>query len=292
MDGEKFLQDTIQMGEGTIIIMATAHHIRLLGEAKIWIVDGTFSTVPNGFAQIFTIHGSVGDGESRRFVPFVYALLPKKNETTYTAAFTALIKAAENIEVELEPETILADFELAEINAVKACWPDSEVHGCYFHFSQSMFRKLKQLHLQKSYGNDNTVHLTFKKILALAFLPPQDIPTVFNKLKKSTPRNMVQFMKYVGEFYIHGPVGKKRGPTFPPKLWSVHNNIMNGVPRTSNNLEGWHNKWNSLFKNKVSFYGVLRQFQLEERSASTQVIRTLQLEPTRKKNEGIRRKRT
>lgn len=71
MDGEAFPQSTVKFEDGTILIFASAQHIRVLSKAAIWIMDGTFSTAPRKFAQIFTIHGSVEEGDNRCFVHLV-----------------------------------------------------------------------------------------------------------------------------------------------------------------------------------------------------------------------------
>lgn len=61
-------------------------------------------------------------------------LLPKKNESTYTEAFSELAELAEEKGVELDPGIILVDFELAAINAARASFPGAEMHGCFFFF--------------------------------------------------------------------------------------------------------------------------------------------------------------
>jgi hypothetical protein len=35
-------------------------------------------------------------------------------------------------------------------------------------------------------------------------------------------------------------------PLFPPQLWSIHNSMELGIPRTQNSIEAWHNRWSNL----------------------------------------------
>lgn len=290
LDGDLFLQANIQTKEGVILLFVSAQHLRLLGQASIWIVDGTFSTAPRQFTQVFTIHGSVGQDNVRRFVPMAYMLLPRKNEGTYDKAFSTLVELGEKHGFQLDPDFILLDFETAVMNAAKKVFPTASLHGCFFHLNQSFFRKLKQLGHQTLYASDYRVQLFYKQIVALAFLPHQEIPKAFEELRKTGPKILDDFVSYVGEYYVCGrkALGRKtaRRAIFPPALWSVFDNTVNGIPRTTNNIEGWHNKWNGLWqKRNLTFYSVLKQFQLEERNASTEILRALQAQPVAKKSK-------
>lgn len=293
IDGEPFLQRVLKTEEGTVLIFVSEKHLQLLSKASVWIMDGTFATAPRCFKQIFTIHGNIGDATERRFIPLVFMLLPKKNESTYTTAFSQLCEIAEDHDVELDPQMILTDFELAEINAAKVVFPSASLHGCFFHFNQSMFRKLKKLGLQRDYGSNKHIELSFKQVVALAFLPAQEVPKAFDKLQKQCPTALKDFFRYFDEFYVHGPAGKKHGrrPKFSPQLWSVYENVLNHLPRTSNNLEGWHTKWNGLLRTEnPSIYTVLKQFQHEERNGNVEYLRVLQGEPSLKRRKKVVRK--
>ncbi|XP_052562905.1 uncharacterized protein LOC120416610 [Culex pipiens pallens] len=117
LGGEKFLQTNIATPDGRILIFSTASNMRHLSLAKIWLMDGTFVTAPTNFAQVFSIHGNINEGNVRRFVPLVFMLLPRKNEATYKTAFEGLSEIAADMSLELEPTVIKSDFELALLNA-------------------------------------------------------------------------------------------------------------------------------------------------------------------------------
>lgn len=294
LDGELFLQSVVDCDDGKILLFVSAQHIKVLSKSEIWIMDGTFITAPQHFSQIFTIHGSVGEENHRRFVPLVYMLLPKKNERTYESAFSALEEIAEKYQCELEPEHILLDFEIAEINAVKRFFPGTNLHGCFFHLNQSFFRKLTHLKLKSIYSKDFTIQLAYKKVVALAFLPSQEIPNAFQELQKTIPEPLCNFLNYVSEFYVNGRQTKSKKKTVEVlyfRLWSVHGRMTQNIPRTSNHIEGWHNKWGSLLEQgNPPFYSVVKQFQLEERIASTDILRSLQSQPIAKQHKKTLRK--
>lgn len=63
-----------------ILAFATTDNLQDLAASKTFYCDGTFYTCPSLFYQIFTIHIMTDD----QMTPVVYALLPGKNQATYT----------------------------------------------------------------------------------------------------------------------------------------------------------------------------------------------------------------
>ena len=69
--GEKFMYyDSGPQDEKRIIVFATLPAIDLLEESDDWFCDGTFSTAPNVFYQVYTIHAVVDSVN----LPLVYVL--------------------------------------------------------------------------------------------------------------------------------------------------------------------------------------------------------------------------
>jgi len=52
----------------------------------------------------------------------------------------------------------MVDFESAVWQALVAEFPDATVKGCTFHFMQSIWRKVQELGLQKSYMERRRAH--------------------------------------------------------------------------------------------------------------------------------------
>lgn len=93
-----------------ILIFATDANITKLENSKHLYADSTFSSSPLIFHQILTIHELVGN----YVVPLVYCLLPDKKESTYITVLEQI-----NKNKRMNPESIMTDFEMAEINAFK-----------------------------------------------------------------------------------------------------------------------------------------------------------------------------
>lgn len=146
-----------------LIFFFIVDNIIRLAASKTWMLDGTFATAPQGFRQIYSILASVGTGDSMRFLPLVFFFLPSKSEDTYMQAFQLLIKAAEEIDHELDPDVTLTDFEKAAIKAINNLFPDSRVQGCFFHLIQNFYKRIQSNGLVPQYANNKDVYMAFKK---------------------------------------------------------------------------------------------------------------------------------
>lgn len=132
--------------------------------------------ISNSITQVYTLHGVKCEG----ILPLVYALLPNKTEQTYVEVFQALTQLNPN----LKPETITTDFEQAAINAFNATFPASIHRGCYFHFTQCVWRRIQGIpEVLRRYSEDPDFALNIRLLTALAFLPPEDVPDVFVMLQ-------------------------------------------------------------------------------------------------------------
>jgi hypothetical protein len=85
----------------------------------------------------------------------------------------------------------------------------------------------------------------FNYSLCLAFLPIGDVVEGFEMVQKSALKECIALYQYFEINYIRQ---KKRGkaapsrkdPLFAIVQWNVYDRTMDGMPRTSNNVEGWH----------------------------------------------------
>jgi hypothetical protein len=192
-------------------------------------MDGTFDACPHLFAQLFTLHVFEHD----RLLPVVYCLLPGKTAATYTAVFTALKNAATAAGLQFDPNHILSDFETGLIRAVKTAFPNATHHGCYFHFTQAIWRQLQALGLSADYRNDNIVRTSVRQLMALGFSPLLRVRTVFTQLEVQAPPILRALFVYFRDQWLD---------RVPPRMWNVFNADHN--LRSNNHLEGWHSGFN------------------------------------------------
>lgn len=135
-------------------------------------MDGTFKSVSKQFAQLYTIHVDLGSTEKETNVtPVIFALLPNKKKSTYIRLFNAILREIP----EWAPDTVNADFESAVMEAIKAVFPAAQFHGCFFHFSQSLWRKVQNLGLANDYSSSQEIRDCVRMCAALAFLKPTEV---------------------------------------------------------------------------------------------------------------------
>ena len=175
---EPFLLFDSDDGSDRIIIFSTLRNPQLLSNTSNWYADGTFKTAPPLFNQIYSIHGIVNGN----VLPLVYTLMANKTEERYNKLFSELKALGPT----LSPRTIMTDFERAAINAFRAVFPDSDQQGCFFLFSQCLFRSIQSDSLQQLYESDAGFALKMRMIAAIAFVPVADVVTSFEHLIDNT----------------------------------------------------------------------------------------------------------
>ena len=130
-------------GEGNaerILLFASNEGLECLMGSRYWFADGTFSTIPQVFFQLYTLHAlSVGTG---RVFPCIFALVTNKRQETYENVMREVVAITGN---RLQPDEALIDFERGAMNALINVFPGIEVKGCFYHLSQSVYRQVRVL---------------------------------------------------------------------------------------------------------------------------------------------------
>jgi hypothetical protein len=233
-DEQFYLADREVRG-GRLLIFSTMENLHRLAECKHWFADGTFSTVPLLFYQLYTIFG-LAFGTA---VPLVYALLPNKRRETYAALFDELRMLADN----LAPRTIMMDFERSAISAFQESFPGAEVRGCFFHFQQCLYRKLQELGYSRLYDTNKHFAKRVRMFAALAFVPVRSVRRYANQLLGYADSvdsvELQQFARYFEETWLGEAVGGDAA-RFPVSLWNCWYSLNNNLPRTNNCAEGFH----------------------------------------------------
>lgn len=136
-----------------ILIFCSVKNIKLLKRSPIWLMDGTFQCCPALFTQLYSIHGFVSSNHSKKIMPLVYALLAKKTQDTYTTFLNEVARytrTTDDNEEPFSPAMILTDFEMV-INSVRIVFPETIHKGCLFYLGQSIWRRIQEFGLQKTY---------------------------------------------------------------------------------------------------------------------------------------------
>ncbi|KAG8237371.1 hypothetical protein J437_LFUL017440 [Ladona fulva] len=250
LNGSPFLVRKVKFGGAAILLFTSSENIRHLENSRFWVMDGTFQTVPVLFRQLYSIHDLPGTGETAKILPMVYALMTSKSEESYRKLFEQLNDFANELNVDLLPEVIITDNERGAIKAAKAEYPSAINKACLFHLGQCVWRRIQKPSLTVRYREDEDFCLKIRYFVALAFLPAADIPNAFDSIKNEFPEDAASFESWFEENYVVGRIQRTRGrhiisspPLFPPELYDQ---IESGIPRTQNNVEVWHRRFNTL----------------------------------------------
>jgi hypothetical protein len=226
--------------EDRILIFGTPASLNYLSHSEHWFMDGTFSTAPPQFAQLYTVHG-YRDG---RNVVGAYCLLPNKTLNTYLHTLNQLRLLTNN----RNPQSIMIDFETAMKSALEQTFPEATVKGCLFHLCKIIYRKVQSEGLQELYTNDENFRMNIKMIGALSFVPIEDTIQAFDALSDYAGEESQVILDFFETNYI-GELrrGRRLEPRFPHSMWNVNRRVENGLARTNNDLEGWHNGFAGFF---------------------------------------------
>ena len=123
-------------------------------------------------------------------------------------------------------------------------FPQTTIYGCLFHFGQCLWREIQRCGLQSWYNAPDNA-LIVKSFFALSFIPICDVIDAFTSLVSSldndTDEILAPFLTYFETTWI-GVVqrGRRRRPAFDIRIWNSVERTTEGLPRTTNSLEGWH----------------------------------------------------
>ena len=176
----------LEMCEENLSVFGTQENLLKLSELNTIYVGGTFSTCPSLFRQLFTINGFVGgqrcmDSSLTKVEQITTDSSPSWNKRCRTVAWPCNLSA------------VMEDFELALIQAVELQFPSTRIMGCYFHFSQCLWRKVQALGFATAYSSDATVKCFIHKTAALSFVPVTFLRVAWSAIKaNSTKVQMIQ----------------------------------------------------------------------------------------------------
>jgi hypothetical protein len=107
------------------------------------------------------------------------------------------------------------------------------------------------------YKRDPQIKEQVRQLMALPFLPMANIRLVFNTLRNVADQRLAPLFLYYSRQWMHG---------IPLSMWCVRD----GNIRTTNNLEGWHNRFARAVRRRHANIWLLLT-KIREEQASTEV---------------------
>ena len=149
------------------------------------------------------------------------------------------------IELNLQPSSIVCDFEKAAHSAMKETFPDVQVKGCFFHLAQNMQKHLTSLGFTNLYNTDPDFALKAKMIIAIAFVPLNKVDEYVDALATELSQELHDLLNWFEDTYVGRPNRRgngRRAPLFRREIWNLHQRTLNGEDRTNNNAEAAHRR--------------------------------------------------
>lgn len=279
--GDKFLYFDYKIGtqESSRVLIFTTEkkkNMATLENCETWMADGTFDCVPRIFSQLYTVHGYI----NRQALPLVYVLTSSKTTKVYCDILSKLLE----INNRLSPKYVVCDFELAFHKAMLSVFPQVKIVGCFFHFCQHVYDKIRKSGLQQIYNTNSKVALQLKMVSCLAFVPEDDVIHGYEKLIESpyfqeNEGSLSPLLDYMEDTWI-GVKSKRRAnrrpPHFPIKLWNQYECVINNIPRTNNGVEGWHHGLNT--RAEASHLTIWRMIELLKKEQGLTEFKINQIE--------------
>ena len=242
-----FLREDIQVNQRRHLMFFTPFMLTLLTAAKEWYVDATFKSVGAPFTQLWSIHAFIKQGDTMKQVPLVFVIMSGKSEDDYTAVLRRLVA---HFKTAPALRTTVLDFEAAVWNAMRSVFPDVELRGCSFHWSQALWKHIQELGLTCSYMKKSLTHKFIRRLFSLPFLPAHAITPVFDSIlaMPDIAEPLRQLLNYIKNTWISSRI-------WSPSSWSVYNRLI----RTNNDVEGWHRRLNSrIHRHNLPLYQLIQ----------------------------------
>lgn len=90
------------------------------------------------------------------------------------------------------------DFNKASCKANKKVFPNIYIVKCFFHFTQCLYKKLKQLGLTKKGFKDDILEILFN-LKWLSFIDPRDIPNIYRKIKNKYNKKNIRIFILISQ---------------------------------------------------------------------------------------------
>ena len=196
-----------------MLVFATEIGLRHLCRSDTWYMDGTFSSAPRIFKQLYVIRAPLGETA----VTCLYAFLSSKSQETYEELFGAVVRKCEDLGFSPDPSKVICDFEQSVIRAIGTTFGDQvRCQGCFYHLTQSTWRRIQQLGLIDLYRTDESVKLFCGMLDGLAFLPLDEVNNGMDFLKANTPEGLEDLVQYFDSTYVSGSYRRIQPPPAQP----------------------------------------------------------------------------
>ena len=109
-------------------------------------------------------------------------MLTNKDEELYHA----VVHKIQELIPQLQPVSLMSDWEKAPRNAFMQVYQGVRIHGCWFHYTQAIWRKIQKCGLVSNIRGNYELASFVKKVMAIPFLPADLISSTYSLLQIPT----------------------------------------------------------------------------------------------------------
>ncbi|KAF7638676.1 hypothetical protein Mgra_00001758 [Meloidogyne graminicola] len=183
----------------TVLVFAHPFMLQQLSIHPSWTMSGLPNSAPKQFKQSFVIGVIIRN----RVIFAARALLTGDSSSFYEEALDVIANS-----IEPSKPTKILDYDNEMVCAAQNVFPEALCSGSYTRFSQTLFRKWKELKLGALYGNEkgqegSIARMTFRRVLCLALIPVEYVIRAFYIIAElaSIPQ-LAEFIYFFKRTYI------------------------------------------------------------------------------------------
>ncbi|CAF4049020.1 unnamed protein product, partial [Rotaria magnacalcarata] len=206
-NGDRYVTFDNPVPNRLIILCSSETLLALTGKCSYWLADGTFRTAPQKFLQSYSIHGRTQWG----IHAFVHIAMCGRTQQQYELIFQALLHHANTNHIQLQPLSIMLDFEQAASNTFLSIFKHSSVLYCHFHYCRSIWRHIQKLGFISSFQNTDAKR-ELANLFGLPLIPLQHIFTIYEEIAAKfllIIADIQPLLQYFSRTYLYGT-------NFPP----------------------------------------------------------------------------
>lgn len=243
LNKQKFLQyDSGITCPKRFLVFLSEEFKELIKDNQSIIIDGTFKSSPAEYYQIITLQFFIFG----KYIPLIFILVKEKTESCYDLVFR-YIKDTFNISAKY----VVIDFEYALKKTAAIFSKYNTTHGCIFHFSQCIWRKIQEMGLSTAYKQNEEIRKIFKLFFNLSYFSEDKNPAAYNYILETiTSKNLYEtFKEFITYFERNYQGSISKLPLYEVSFWSVYKRNKENIARSTNSLEGFHRSLNQLIGN-------------------------------------------
>ncbi|KAL1497921.1 hypothetical protein ABEB36_008801 [Hypothenemus hampei] len=176
----QFYQDRLDSKDGgKAVIFGNQEIIKQLSNSKTMFVDSSFVIEVKDFpSQLLTV--LVWNEKHDSYYPIIFALTNMKSQELYEKVFTFVFN---ELAPDLRPSEIITEYEANLYYALSGTYLESSIGGSVFYFTQSIFKKICSLDLDRILETNLSLRSIYNMILMLPLLPLNSISDGYEKIK-------------------------------------------------------------------------------------------------------------